>query len=81
MARSWRNSADHRHPRRGVGAAIFLPDIRFCFLTLFLLFPILLSKNPGVDVMITIFGDFCQFSAKNFAFFSTTNVMIKFCEN
>jgi hypothetical protein len=23
---------------------------------------------PGVDVMITIFGDFCQFSAKNWRF-------------
>jgi hypothetical protein len=33
--------------------------------------------RPGVDVMITIFGDFCQFSAKKLAFFSKTNVMIK----
>jgi hypothetical protein len=32
---------------------------------------------PGVDVMITIFGDFWQFSAKKLAFFSKTNVMIK----
>jgi hypothetical protein len=31
---------------------------------------------PGVDVMITIFSDFCQFSAKKLAFFSKTNVMI-----
>jgi hypothetical protein len=28
------------------------------------------SNIPGVDVMITIFWDFCQFSAKNLAFFS-----------
>jgi hypothetical protein len=40
------------------------------------------SKNdlklpkPGVDVMITNFCDFCQFSAKKLAFFSKTNVMI-----
>jgi hypothetical protein len=33
---------------------------------------------PGVDVMITIFCDFLQFSAKKLAFFSKTNVMIKF---
>jgi hypothetical protein len=31
---------------------------------------------PGVDVMITIFGDFRQFSAKKFAFFSKNNGMI-----
>jgi hypothetical protein len=34
--------------------------------------------RPGVDVMMTIFCDFCRFSAKNLAFFSKTNVMIKF---
>jgi hypothetical protein len=28
--------------------------------------------------MITIFGDFCQFSAKKMAFFLNTNVMIIF---
>jgi hypothetical protein len=33
---------------------------------------------PGVDVMITIFCDFCQFSAKKLAFFSKTNLMINF---
>jgi uncharacterized membrane protein YuzA (DUF378 family) len=33
---------------------------------------------PGVDVVITIFGDFSQFSAKKMAFFSNTNVMIYF---
>jgi hypothetical protein len=33
---------------------------------------------PGVDDMITIFCDFRQFSAKKMAFFSKTNVMIKF---
>jgi hypothetical protein len=32
--------------------------------------------QSGVDVMITIFGDFRQFSAKKLAFFSKTNVMI-----
>jgi hypothetical protein len=32
--------------------------------------------DPGVDVMITIFCDFCQFSAKKLAFFSKNNVMI-----
>jgi hypothetical protein len=26
---------------------------------------------PGVDVTITIFGDFCQFSAKNWRFSQT----------
>jgi hypothetical protein len=31
--------------------------------------------------MITIFFDFCQFSAKKLAFFSKTNVMIKFLHN
>jgi hypothetical protein len=36
------------------------------------------STVPGVDVMITIFCDFCQFSAKKLAFSSKTNVMIKF---
>jgi hypothetical protein len=35
----------------------------------------------GVDVMITIFCDFCQFSAKKLAFFSKTNVMIKILHN
>jgi hypothetical protein len=35
-------------------------------------------ENPhGIDVMITIFCDFRQFSAKKLAFFSKTNVMIK----
>jgi hypothetical protein len=37
--------------------------------------------NPGTDVMITIFCDFCQFLAKKLAFFSKTNVMIKFLHN
>jgi hypothetical protein len=35
------------------------------------------SGNPGADVMITIFCDFSQFSAKKMTFFSKTNVMIK----
>jgi hypothetical protein len=33
-------------------------------------------QQPGVDVMITIFCDFCQISSKKLAFFSKTNVMI-----
>jgi hypothetical protein len=37
--------------------------------------------QTGVDVMITIFCDFCQFSAKKLAFFSKTNVMIKILHN
>jgi hypothetical protein len=35
------------------------------------------SLLPRVDVMIKIFCDFWQFSAKKLAFFSKTNVMIK----
>jgi hypothetical protein len=31
----------------------------------------------GVNVMITIFGDFCLFSAKMLALFLKTNVMIR----
>jgi hypothetical protein len=38
-------------------------------------------KLPGVDVIITIFCDFCQFSAKKMAFFSKTNVVIKILHN
>jgi hypothetical protein len=34
--------------------------------------------RAGVDVMITIFCDFPQFSAKKLAFFFNTNVMINF---
>jgi hypothetical protein len=34
------------------------------------------SLLTGTDVMITIFCDFWQFSAKKLAFFSKTNVMI-----
>jgi hypothetical protein len=33
--------------------------------------------QSGVDVMITFFSDFLQFSAKRLAFFSKPNVMIK----
>jgi hypothetical protein len=36
-----------------------------------------ISGNPVVDVWIKIFCDFCHFFAK-MAFFSKTNVMIKF---
>jgi hypothetical protein len=34
------------------------------------------AKQTGVDVMITIFCDFPQFSAKKLPFFLNTNVMI-----
>jgi hypothetical protein len=37
--------------------------------------------KPGVDVMITILCDFRQFSAKNLAFFSKTDVMSPFLHN
>jgi hypothetical protein len=37
---------------------------------------VFLSVQPRVDVMITIFCDFCQFLAKKMAFFSKTKVMI-----
>jgi hypothetical protein len=36
------------------------------------------TNSSGADVMITIFIDFRQFSAKNLALFSKTNVMINF---
>jgi hypothetical protein len=36
------------------------------------------AGHSGVDVMITIFGDFSQFSAKKLAFFLNTDVMITF---
>jgi hypothetical protein len=36
--------------------------------------------QPGVDVMITIFCDFLQFSAK-LAFFSKTNIRVNFFHN
>jgi hypothetical protein len=36
---------------------------------------------PGVDVMITIFCDFSQFSAKKLAFCLNANVMINFFQN
>jgi hypothetical protein len=35
------------------------------------------KSSLAVDVMITIFCDFCQFSAKKLALFSKTNVIIK----
>jgi hypothetical protein len=37
--------------------------------------------KTGVDVMIAIFCDFWQFSAKILAFFTKTNVMIKILHN
>jgi hypothetical protein len=40
-----------------------------------------LRQTPGVDVMITIFCDFCQFLAKKLAFFLNSNVMINFFQN
>jgi hypothetical protein len=36
---------------------------------------------PGARVVITFFGDLGQFSAKKMAFFSKTDVMIKFLYN
>jgi hypothetical protein len=55
---------------------IFVPDVRHinscCQLTA--------SKRPGVDVMITNFCDFYQFSAKKLPFFSKVSVMIKFLQ-
>jgi hypothetical protein len=36
------------------------------------------GSNPGVDVMIAIFCDFCPFSSKKLSLFSKTNVMIIF---
>jgi hypothetical protein len=39
------------------------------------------TNSSGVDVMITIFGDFRQFSAQKLAFFSKTNVVIKSLHN
>jgi hypothetical protein len=39
-------------------------------------YPAWKNAAPGVDVMITIFGDFRQCSAKKLALFSKTNVMI-----
>jgi hypothetical protein len=38
-------------------------------------------RASGVDVMITIFCDFLQFSAKKLAFFLKTNVTIKILHN
>jgi hypothetical protein len=40
-----------------------------------------LRVRPGVNIKITIFYDFCQFSAKKMAFFLKTNVMIQFLHN
>jgi hypothetical protein len=45
------------------------------------IFCVACRTTPGVDVMITIFCDFRQFSAKKLAFFSKTNVMIKILHN
>jgi hypothetical protein len=39
------------------------------------------KATSGVDVIITIFCDFSQFSAKKLAFFLNTNVMINFFQN
>jgi hypothetical protein len=40
-----------------------------------------MTSGPGVDDMITVFFDFWQISAKNFAFASKANVMIKILHN
>jgi hypothetical protein len=43
--------------------------------------PFLITRiSSGVDVMITVFCDFCQFLAKKLVFFSKANVTIKFLE-
>jgi hypothetical protein len=39
------------------------------------------KNRAGVDVVITIFCNFWQFSAKKLAFFSKTNVVIKILDN
>jgi hypothetical protein len=39
------------------------------------------TNSSDVDVMTTIFCDFCQFLAKELASFSKTNVMITFLHN
>jgi hypothetical protein len=39
------------------------------------------KSEPGVDVTITIFCDFSQFSAKKLAFLLNTNDMINFFQN
>jgi hypothetical protein len=39
------------------------------------------SNKSGTDVMVTSFSDVLQFSAKKLAFFTKTNVMIKFLNN
>jgi hypothetical protein len=40
----------------------------------------IITLDPWVDVMITIVSDFCQFSAKILAFFTKTNLVIKFLQ-
>jgi hypothetical protein len=47
----------------------------------YFLFSIRTTLATGVDVVITIFGNFSQFSAKKLAFFLNTNVMINFFHN
>jgi hypothetical protein len=39
------------------------------------------TQKAGVDVMITVLCDFCQFSAKKLPFFSKTHVMINLLHN
>jgi hypothetical protein len=40
----------------------------------------IITSVPGVEVMITIFCDFCQFSAKKLAFSQKNNAMMKFLQ-
>jgi hypothetical protein len=54
----------------------FLNDNYFWTTTRFIVLFICNAHLAGVDVMITIFCDFRQFSTKKLAFFSKTNVMI-----
>jgi hypothetical protein len=45
-------------------------------------YPCALARfEPGVNVMLTNFCNFCHFSAKKLAFFSKSNVMIKLLNN
>jgi hypothetical protein len=44
-------------------------------------FKIITRVITGVDVMITIFGEFRQLLAKRMVFFSKTKVMIKLLNN
>jgi hypothetical protein len=63
-----------------ISSASFLPLDSRNILPRILQFAIEMFRSAGVDVMITIFCEFCQFSAKILAFFSKANVVIKFLQ-